>query len=140
MDKKALWVCALISAFALIFLGGVVAALQQPSNTDTAAPAVTQATLPAASSAPATALSAAQALDVARQALPGAQFLQPPQLVDFDGIVAYEISADRGLIYIDANKRQVLSAPGQPMAQPNPANQQYVREHDEHEESERDDG
>jgi uncharacterized membrane protein YkoI len=39
---------------------------------------------------------------------PGAVLLATPELVDFQGVVAYEVRLDRGLVYVDANNGQVL--------------------------------
>jgi uncharacterized membrane protein YkoI len=58
--------------------------------------------------APAYAFSLLQAAQIALQAAPGAVLLQPPELVDFQGIVAYEVILDIGTVYIDANTGEIL--------------------------------
>jgi uncharacterized membrane protein YkoI len=49
-----------------------------------------------------------QAASIALQAEKGAALLKPPELVSYQGTVAYEVTLDRGTVYIDANSGQVL--------------------------------
>ena len=58
--------------------------------------------------APAYAFSLQQAVQIALQTAPGSVLLQPPELVDFQGIVAYEVVLDNGTVYIDANTGEIL--------------------------------
>lgn len=54
-------------------------------------------------------LSSGQAAKVALQLVPNAAVQGTPELVDFQGKVAYEVLLDQGVIYVDANKGTVLS-------------------------------
>ncbi len=54
------------------------------------------------------AVSADGAAAIALAASPGASLLATPELVDFQGTVAYEVRLDRGNIYVDATTGKVL--------------------------------
>ena len=62
----------------------------------------------AQATAAAFAISPEQAAAIALQAVPGAVLLRLPELVDFQGTMAYEIALDLGMLYIDANTGQIL--------------------------------
>lgn len=49
-----------------------------------------------------------KAVEIALQAVPGATLLSPATLVNFEGVMAYEVILDRGTLYIDANTGEVL--------------------------------
>lgn len=49
-------------------------------------------------------MAASTALTVA----PGTMLIREPELVNFQGAVAYEVTLDRGQVYVDANNGQVL--------------------------------
>ncbi len=96
-----------------------------------AAAARSAASAPAASAsaqaaAPQVALSADAARDIAIQAANFATMIRVPELVRFEGKVAYEVGFSRGAVYVDANTGAVLyngtqvggSGGGQPAAQP----------------------
>ena len=57
---------------------------------------------------PAYPVSPEQAAAVALALAPGAALTRAPELVDFQGMVAYEVALDRGTIYVDASSSQVL--------------------------------
>jgi uncharacterized membrane protein YkoI len=52
--------------------------------------------------------SAEQAADIALQMAPGAVLLGIPELVNFQGVMAYQVTLNAGIVYIDANSGQVL--------------------------------
>ncbi len=82
-----------------------------PAAGDATGPAASTATgAAAASNAPANvAVSADKAEQVARQAAdPGQLLVKPPELVNFQGKVAYEVAFQKGSIYIDAQTGAVL--------------------------------
>lgn len=54
------------------------------------------------------AISAEQAAEIALQAVPWAKLLRPAELVDFEGVVAYEVALNVGVIYVDANTGDIL--------------------------------
>ncbi|MBI3362531.1 MAG: PepSY domain-containing protein, partial [Chloroflexi bacterium] len=54
------------------------------------------------------AVSSDQAALIALTAAPGAKLTRGPELVKFQGIVAYEVMLDRGTVYVDATTGQVL--------------------------------
>ena len=53
-------------------------------------------------------LTADQAAHLALEAEKGAVLVKPAELISFQGTVAYEVTLDRGLVYIDANSGKVL--------------------------------
>jgi uncharacterized membrane protein YkoI len=63
---------------------------------------------PAPPAAPTYAVSPDIAAAIALGAVPGATLSHAPDLVSFQGLVAYEVVLDRGTIYVDANSGQVL--------------------------------
>jgi len=62
----------------------------------------------ATATSPAYLFSPEQAANIALQLAPGAVLLNVPELVDFQGAMAYKVSLNTGLVYIDANSGQVL--------------------------------
>lgn len=66
------------------------------------------------------AVSSDTAAQTATQTVPGATLLATPELVSFQGAVAYEVSLDAGKVYVDANTGAVLyNTVAQAQAQPN---------------------
>lgn len=53
-------------------------------------------------------VSADQAAGIALGSAVGASLLQQPRLVNFQGVAAYEVQLDRGVVYVDASSGQVL--------------------------------
>lgn len=74
---------------------------------ETAVQSGNQVQSPAAASVPAT-ISPQDALLVAATLVPRAQLLSSPELVNYQGTVAYEVILDAGVIYVDANTGAVL--------------------------------
>jgi uncharacterized membrane protein YgcG len=62
----------------------------------------------AAATSPAYLFSPEQAANIAMQIAPGAVLLNLPELVDYQGAMAYKVSLNTGLVYVDANSGQVL--------------------------------
>jgi hypothetical protein len=122
---------AALTAFVLVIAGGVAAVVSQPQ-----AVAAEATALPTA--APTEAASVAVSPDMARAialaAAPGATVQRDPELVIYQGAVAYEVALNSGAVYVDANSGVVLANTA--VAQP-----QQPRfgegEDDEHEEHER---
>jgi uncharacterized membrane protein YkoI len=54
-------------------------------------------------------VSADTAVAIVLTAVRGAALQAPPELVDYMGAVAYEVSLDRGLVYVDANTGKILA-------------------------------
>lgn len=54
------------------------------------------------------ALSPARALWIAMNMAPGSALMKEPELVFFQGALAYEVVLDQGILYIDANTGQIL--------------------------------
>ena len=86
-----------------------------PVQAQAQAPAVVQPT------ATPYAVSADGAAGIALAASPGANLLATPELVDFQGTVAYEVRLDRGNIYVDATTGKVLYN-GAPVPVPHTSN------------------
>ncbi|MBK9714018.1 MAG: PepSY domain-containing protein [Kouleothrix sp.] len=90
---------------------------------------------PSAPASQAYAVSRDIAVAIGQAAAPGAALAKPPELVDFQGVVAYEVVLDRGSVYVDANTGQVLYN-GAAAA---PSGRRGEHEDGEHEEHEGDD-
>ena len=79
----------------------------QPASQPASRP-VTQAAAPARAAAPQLTVSSDAALFTALQAANNATVIRSPELVRFEGIVAYEVVFTRGAVYVDANTGTVL--------------------------------
>lgn len=77
--------------------------------------------VPAAASELSPKIPPARAIWAAVNAVPGAALLREPELVIFQGALAYEISLDRGLVYVDANTGQILYNGAAVLIQPAPS-------------------
>jgi hypothetical protein len=117
-QRTAIVAAVAVTAFVLVLIGGVVGVAARVAVPQAAAPVVAAAS-PSATSAPdpaAPAISPDWAGMIALAATPGAQLMRQPDLVLFQGAVAYEVTLDQGLVYVDANSGQVLyngAAPAQ---------------------------
>lgn len=125
-----------VGATSLVFFGGVIAlSVQSPNadsklsaakvltqNTDIAALSsdlssfgeaknskVTNALTPPAKTSPLAVISAKQATLIAQQDDPYSVLQAQPELVNYDGTVAYEVLLDSGTTYIDARVGTVLN-------------------------------
>jgi hypothetical protein len=49
-----------------------------------------------------------QAAEIARQYIPYALMIRPPQLFDYQGVQAYNVTMDLGPLYIDAHNGEIL--------------------------------
>ena len=67
-----------------------------------------QSQVAATAAAPAYPFTPDQATNIALQAAPGAVLLSQPELVNFQGVMAYEVALDQGLVYVDATTGQIL--------------------------------
>lgn len=114
-QRTALFLSAVMTAFILVVVSVVgqgvtaIAALNEPAttvDTPTTVPANAQAeSVPT----PISQLSSGQAAQIALKVAPGAAVQGTPELVSFQGKVAYEVVLDQGKIYIDANSGEILS-------------------------------
>ncbi len=125
-----------IGATSLVFFGGVIALSVQSPNADTKLSAanaliqntdiaalssdvssfgettnskVTNALTPPAKTPPLAVISAKQATTIAQQDVPYSVLQAQPELVNYDGTVAYEVLLDSGTTYIDASVGTVLN-------------------------------
>ncbi|WP_223193251.1 MULTISPECIES: PepSY domain-containing protein [Psychrobacter] len=125
-----------VGATSLVFFGGVIAlSVQSPNadsklsaanaliqNTDIAALSsdlssfgettnsnVTNPLTPPAKTSPLAVISAKQATTIAQQDAPYSVLQAQPELVNYDGTVAYEVLLDSGTTYIDARVGTVLN-------------------------------
>ena len=137
--KNALLMAAALTAFVLVLIGGIAGKLSsvasaaegQPSSpsatVDEAALAavmqeregayrqlIDQANLLLAETAEAPAaptypVSADTAVAIVLTTVRGGELQQPPELVDYMGAAAYEVSLVQGLVYVDANTGKILA-------------------------------
>lgn len=126
-------------------LAAAQAAPAETGNLTAAAQAQTAPAAPASNSAPGVAISAQRALEIAQASTPGAVAQRLPELVNFQGAIAYEVAFNTGMVYVDANTGAVLynGALTQPVAGPtryedddDEDHEREEREHEEHEEHE----
>ena len=106
-----------IGASSLVFFGGVIALTTASSNsTDvlSAANITNQLTAAVKQNTAIEPLSAAmltsdQAIALAKQNLPNSTLQATPELVNYNGAVAYEVRLDTNTTYIDANLGSILN-------------------------------
>jgi len=122
-----------VGATSLVFFGGVIALSAQslePASALSAADSMSQSTditspssylssfkavanplTPSPSAQPSSlaALTAAQATMLAKQDAPNALLQSAPELINYNGTVAYEVRLDSGTTYIDANLGAILN-------------------------------
>jgi hypothetical protein len=153
-QRIVLLVSALATAFVLVVVGGVSGAAllsnraaNQPLSYQ-AAPANNQQPVsiqqPSSFQQPVDyPVSSANAAALAQQAA-GSQavMLKAPELVSFEGVPAYEVALNLGMVYVDANNGQILYQPpaaatynavGKPNIQQAPADASESGEHDDYE-------
>lgn len=120
-QRTSLIVAGALTAFVLVLVGALAArmvqldtsaspttVLQTTSVPQTQPQFQAQEATPVVAPAPAYAVSADQAGQIALDAATGAALTRTPELVDFQGTVAYEVLLDQGMLYVDANSGQVL--------------------------------
>ncbi len=126
-QRMTLLIAGAITAFMLVLVGGVAVSIAGKSTaaaqTETQGQVQSMPTVSAQpTSAPQTgALSPDIAAQVALNVAPGAGLTRTPELVDYQGTLAYEVLLDQGTVYVNANTggilyngaAQIISAPGQ---------------------------
>jgi hypothetical protein len=85
-----------------------VSVVQAAPATPAAPAAPVAAPAPAQPAAPQIALSPDAARDIAVRAANFATMIRAPELVRFEGTIAYEVGLTRGVVYVDANTGAVL--------------------------------
>ncbi|WP_376792959.1 PepSY domain-containing protein [Thermoflexus sp.] len=73
-----------------------------------AQPVASSPDAPAMPSGASVALSPSRVIWIAMNAAPGSALMKEPELVLFQGTLAYEVTLDQGLLYIDASTGQIL--------------------------------
>ncbi|NOK63358.1 MAG: peptidase [Chloroflexi bacterium AL-W] len=114
-QRTAFIITIALTAFILVLVGGVTASLTQ-SNTvqgqatvaPTGTPLPPQPTPVAPTTATADTISADRAAVIALDAAAGSRLTQTPELVNFEGVVVYEVLLDQGSIYVDAQTGTIL--------------------------------
>jgi uncharacterized membrane protein YkoI len=111
-------------------------AAAQAATARTSAPAATTARA-VQSAQPSIALSAEAARNIAITAANFATMIREPELVRFEGKVAYEVGFTRGVVYVDANTGAVLyngtqqgGSGGQPATQPPAPSGEHEHDHE----------
>ncbi len=111
-QRMALVVAAALSVFVLVLIGGIAVNLAARSiATAQAEPLALDANKELsgqAPSAPAAQLSPEQAEQIALNLAPRARSTRAPELVDYQGTLAYEVTLDRGVVYVDAKSGKVI--------------------------------
>ena len=154
MNRTALLISAVLTAFVLVLGGGIAGRLMAApaaapaaqaeqiglpaqAPVEAAAPASDPAVVEAAAPAPVNEIDARTAARLALAYAPGAALLRWPELVDLQGARAYDVLLDQGTIYIDAATGTVLYD-----ARPttNVQTGQTHTEHEQHEANEQEHG
>jgi hypothetical protein len=81
-------------------------------------------------------VSADAAVQSALSLVPGAQLLNTPELVNFEGTPAYEVVLDAGTVYVDAASGQPIDAISARQRNRQQFEQQEHEEHEDHEDHE----
>ncbi|MBI5879402.1 MAG: PepSY domain-containing protein [Chloroflexi bacterium] len=91
-------------------------AVAQPAKTNTSVQPVSAVDM----AVPTPKISPEQAATAALKSTPGGRLLRAPELVNYMGITAYEVTLSTGLVYVDINTARVLyngAVPAQSVAQ-----------------------
>lgn len=121
-QRTAFILAAALTAFVLVMLGAVAAHIGLVGQADAAAAATLPLPPAPQSSAdppsiqpqpdtPIATISPDLAATIALNLLPDASVLRTPELVDFQGTLAYEVVLDRGTVYVDATNGRILNNP-----------------------------
>jgi hypothetical protein len=130
-----------VGATSLVFFGGVIAlAVQSPESAVTSSSDSVIQDTDISSSAmqqlPLAALTPAQATALAKQDAPNAILQANPELINYNGTVAYEVLLDNSATYIDANLGTVLN----PVATNNYRVETVYKDYDDDDQDEHHDG
>ncbi|MDO5686893.1 MAG: PepSY domain-containing protein [Neisseria sp.] len=141
MSQKTTWIAAAIGGFTLVALAIAAVKLLNPApqSMTLPAPVAGSATTPVAVQKVATPsngarFSAEQAQEIVRKTAPNAKVNGVAELVNYGGTMAYEVNANTGKFYIDAQNGAVLAKPA---AVNNNAPRQQYAQYDGEQEKER---
>ncbi len=115
-QRIALLLAGALTIFVLVLMAGVGLTVATKSFVTTQAATQLQAPASdvtiqqpaAASDAVAVRLTPDQAAAIATSVVPNAKIVRAPELVNFQGAVAYEVGLNQGNVYVDANSGKVL--------------------------------
>ncbi len=117
-QRMALVLAGALTAFVLVVMAGVGATVAVKSLivTNSANGTQPQAVQPTVVAQPENAVSNPiavqvsqdQAAQIALRQMPSAKLTRVPELVNFQGIVAYEVVLNQGNVYVDANSGKIL--------------------------------
>lgn len=151
-QRLAFLLAGTLTAFMVVLMGGVAmtvlvrAFVPAPTSVQTEflptnpAPAVAATSQESIAPLVAARLTPEQATRIAQTTLPRTHLSRTPELVNYNGTVAYEVVLDRGTIYVDANLGTVLSSATNPAAQTGGSERRNEKErHDDHDEEDDDD-
>ena len=141
--NTAILVAVALTVFVLVLAGGIVYAVNAKTVTTNLA-AATDAPIAQPNQNTTTVQQPTQAAEIALRFIPGSVLLQQPQLVNYQGAMAYEVLLDMATIYVDALNGKIIAASAvvvqnqQPAMDTNAGGNFYAEaEHDgEHEEHE----
>ncbi len=112
MDKKTLIIAAFLGSFACMLIGGISVWLIKTDTSNKANQKIETSTLPVSSSTLTTKLNSDDAIAKIKQIEPTLNIdTKAPELLRFDGQLAYEIMTSKGAFYVDANTGILLSQP-----------------------------
>ncbi len=139
-QRISLLIAGALTVFVLVLMLGVGLTVAVKSFVATRAATPLQAPASNASTQqPATAsnavdvqLTPGQAAVIATNAAPNSVLVRAPELVNYQGTVAYEVGLNQGYVYVDANTGRVLFN-GANTTSTRSGNRQRAGEHSEHE-------
>lgn len=151
-QRLAFLLAGTLTAFMVVLMGGVAMTVlvrafgPAPTSVQTEFLPANPASAVAATSQESSAQSVAarltpeQATRIAQTTLPRTRLSRTPELVNYNGTVAYEVVLDRGTIYVDANSGTVLSSATNSAAQTRGSERRSEKErHDDQDEEDDDD-
>lgn len=108
-SRMTLFIAAGLTAFVLVLVGAIASLVTQKDNTTLAQPMEQSVVAPAEADGTSSGLTAEQAAAIASSVAPdGATSTSTPELVNFQGTVAYEVVFGQGNVYVDAETGLVL--------------------------------
>ena len=104
-QNKTKWLAGGLSVFGLVFMGGVATLILRVAD----APVEPVAAVKVQTTQPAVVFSAQQVTAMVRKQFPQERVVAAPELVDYNGTVAYEFALKQGKVYVDAGTGQWLN-------------------------------
>ncbi len=132
-QRMALALAGALTAFVIVVMIGVMLTVglntyaQKQVNAESLPPTSGPSNVSATQAQ--TQITADQAAQVANRLIPGASLARTPELVNYQGTLAFQVITNRGTVYVDANTAQVIASN---LIQTAPARTNNSRQSNEH--------